>query len=118
MCVSMQQVHLDEEKLALTLQDPRKFAPFALFECLFFKDGGYLSSPTQLLDNCDRISHIPTALIHGRQDIVCRPSAAWLLHKKLPLSTMEFIPNAGHSDSEIGTEAALVRAADAMKAVS
>ena len=109
---------MDEEKLAQTLEDPRKFAPFALFECLFFKDGGYLSSPTQLLDNCHKIDHIPTAIIHGRQDIVCRPSAAWLLHKKLPMSSIEFIANAGHSDSEEGTEAALVRAADAMKSIS
>lgn len=108
----------DEEKLTQTLKDPRKFAPFALFECLFFKEKGFLSKPTQLLDDCDKIAHIPMAIIHGRQDIVCRPSAAWLLHKRLPLSTIEYIANAGHSDSEEGTEAALVRATDAMKTIS
>jgi hypothetical protein len=41
-----------------------------------------------------------------------------MLHKKLPLSTIDYIANAGHSDSEIGTEAALVKATDAMKSVA
>ena len=112
------QVHVDEEKMAQSLEDPRIFAPFALFECLFFKENGFLTTPTQLLDDCDKIAHIPTAIIHGRQDIVCRPSGAWMLHKRLPLSTIEYIANAGHSDSEVGTEEALVRATDAMKTIS
>ena len=110
-------MHVDEVKLEQTLEDPRKFAPFALFECLFFKEKGFLSTPTQLLDDCHKIAHIPTTIIHGRQDIVCRPSCAWMLHKQLPLSTVEFIANAGHSDSEVGTEEALVRATDAMKSL-
>lgn len=115
--MSIDQVYIDDERCRSVLSDPRAFAPFALFECLFFKEGGFLQSSSQLLDNCDRIAHIPTAIVHGRQDIVCRPAGAWKLHKRLPKSQIEFISGAGHSDSELATEEALVRATDAMKAI-
>jgi len=84
---------------------------------VFFKNKGFLTHPTQLLDNCPSIAHIPMAIVHGRQDIVCRPAGAWKLHKLLPLSEIEFVANAGHSDSEPGTEEGLVRATDRMKAL-
>mmetsp|Transcript_1595 Transcript_1595/g.2545 ORF Transcript_1595/g.2545 Transcript_1595/m.2545 type:complete len:333 (-) Transcript_1595:111-1109(-) len=116
--LNISKVHVCEERIKKTLSNARSFAPFALFECVFFEQKGYLTSPTQLLDNCSRIAHIPCTIVHGRQDIVCRPTCAWQLHKRLPLSTVEFIPNAGHSDSEPGTEAALVKATDAMKALA
>lgn len=109
---------VDANRVEKCLADPKMYAPFALFECLFFKEGGFLTKPTQLLDNCHRISHLPTAIVHGRQDIVCRPAGAWKLHKQLPKSTIEFIADAGHSDSEVGTEAALVKATDAMKTIA
>lgn len=115
--MSINKVTLDEKRLADVLSEPRAFTPFAFFECLFFKDGGYLRSPEQLLEDCPKISHLPVAIIHGRQDIVCRPSAAWKLHSRLPHSTVEFIANAGHSDSEPGLEEALVRATNNMKKI-
>jgi proline iminopeptidase len=111
------QVHVDEERIRTTLAEPRTFAPFATFECVFFRSKGFLERPTQLLDNCASIAHIPMAIVHGRQDIVCRPSGAWKLHKLLPLSKIEFVANAGHSDSEPGTEAGLVRATEEMKSI-
>lgn len=109
---------VDEERIKSTLSQPRTFAPFATFECVFFKNKGFLNTPTQLLDNCPSIVHIPMIIVHGRQDVVCRPAGAWKLHKLLPLSKIEFIADAGHSDSEPGTEAGLVRATEAMKSVA
>jgi proline iminopeptidase len=109
------QVRVDANRVESVLADPKLFTPFALFECVFFKNKGYLSPQTQLVDDCSKITHIPLAIVHGRQDVVCRPAGAWRLHKLLPLSTIEFVADAGHSNSEPGTEAALVRATNAMK---
>lgn len=68
-----------------------------------------------LLRHTDRIEHIPTAIVHGRQDIVCRPRAALELHKRLPHSTLQFVFDAGHSDSEPGLIDGLVAATDRMR---
>ena len=101
--------------MATVLADPRKYTPFALFECAFFKEKGFLSPQTQLLDNCDKIADIPMAIVHGRQDVVCRPAGAWKVHKRLPLSSIEYICDAGHSNSEPGIERAIVEAINRMK---
>jgi proline iminopeptidase len=115
--LQVSKVFVDQTRISEVLGEPRSFAPFALFECLFFKEKGFLRSNTQLLDEAHKIAHIPTIIIHGRQDVVCRPSAAWKLHKLLPKSQIEYIPSAGHSDSEIGIEEALVRATNAMRTI-
>ena len=116
--LSISKVIVDTERLSRVLSDAKSFAPFALFECTFFKDKGYLRNSSQLLDDCWKISHLPVAIVHGRQDIVTRPSGAWALHKALPKSSISFIECAGHSDSEHGTERALVLAVDKMKQVA
>lgn len=109
------QVHPDADRVASVLSRPEKVAPFALFECAFFKEKGFLSHETQLLDNCATIAHLPVSIVHGRQDVVCRPAGAWKLHKRLPRSNIEFIAGAGHSNSEPDIEVALVKATDGMK---
>jgi pimeloyl-ACP methyl ester carboxylesterase len=51
-------------------------------------------------------------LIHGRYDLVCAPEIGWRLHKAWPGSTLEFVPDAGHSSEEPGTALALMAAMD------
>lgn len=105
----------DESLISSLLKDEKFYAPFARFECHYFVHGGWFETEHELLDNVHKIAHIPCAIIHGRQDIVCRPRAAYELHKKMKNSTLEFIFDAGHSDSEPGIVDALVRATDRMK---
>lgn len=47
----------------------------------YFINGGFFVSDTQLLDNVDKIRHIPATIVQGRYDIVCPTETAWLLHK-------------------------------------
>jgi proline iminopeptidase len=53
-----------------------------------------------LLNNVDKISHIPAQIIHGRYDIICRIHQAYDLHKKWRNSELLVQPLAGHADVE------------------
>ena len=47
----------------------------------YFVHGGFLRSDTQILDDVDKIRHIPAMIIQGRYDMVCPAESAWQLHK-------------------------------------
>jgi proline iminopeptidase len=68
----------------------------------------------QILANCDKIKDIPTAIVHGRYDIVCPADNAWLLHQALPKSTLVFSEASGHASVEPNTKHHLISATKAM----
>jgi len=86
------------------------FFAFSLIENYYMVYGCFLEEG-QLLNNTDRIANIPTIIINGRYDLICPPITAYKLHKKLPKSKLWIIEAAGHSASEPGIEATLVKAA-------
>lgn len=75
---------------------------FARIECHYFTNKGFFKTENQLLENVDKIRHIPTVIIQGRYDVVCPAESAWELHKAFPESKLHIIGNAGHSLSEVG----------------
>lgn len=85
---------------------------FARIECHYFMNRGFFESEEQLLENVDRIRHIPTFIVQGRYDVVCPMQSAWELHKAFPEAEFVVVPNAGHSVSEPGILSALVDATD------
>jgi proline iminopeptidase len=85
---------------------------FARIECHYFVNKGFLETEDQLLQNCDRIRHLPTVIIQGRYDIVCPMMSAWDLHQALPEATFTVVPDAGHSMTEPGIRSALLEATD------
>ncbi|XP_076439547.1 putative proline iminopeptidase [Babylonia areolata] len=90
---------------------------FARIECHYFVNGGFLESDTQLLDNVDKIRHIPATIVQGRYDIVCPTVSAWELHKKWPEADFSIVPDAGHASLEPGTTSLLVQAMDKYRAL-
>ena len=74
----------------------------------------YFIKENQILDHIDRVAHLPTTIIHGRKDLVCPVESAWTLHKTLPESTLEILPDAGHIASTDDMIDALIRATDDM----
>jgi proline iminopeptidase len=85
---------------------------FARIECHYFINKGFFDQDEQLLNNVDKIRHIPTIIVQGRYDVVCPVQSAWDLHKVWPESKLEIIQNAGHSLSEEGITNALVESTD------
>ena len=69
----------------------------------------------QLLNNIDRIRHLPGVIVQGRYDMVCPIGTANALHQAWPEAEYVIIPDAGHSAMEPGIRAALVRATERLK---
>ena len=47
----------------------------------FFVHGGWFDYDGWIMDNLDKIRHIPATVVHGRYDVVCPAKNAWDLHK-------------------------------------
>jgi proline iminopeptidase len=86
---------------------------FARIECHYFTNKGFFSEDNFLLNNVDKIRHIPTVIVQGRYDVVCPAESAWELHRAMPEAEFHLIGDAGHSLSEKGITDALIRATDA-----
>ncbi len=95
--------HWEGEEEALAL---------AKIECHYFMNNSFFPTEDYLIENIDKIRHIPTVIVQGRYDVVCPSVSAWELHKAFPEADLQIIPDAGHSISEKGITSALVDATD------
>ena len=59
-----------------------------------------------------RSALLPTAIVHGRLDWVCRPHNAWKIHKLMNGSRLRLVDHAGHDPYHADMIAALVSATD------
>ena len=94
------------------LDAPDAALAMARIECHYFVNGGFFESPNQLLENIDRIRHIPAIIVQGRYDVVCPAVTAWDLHRAWPEADFQLIQDAGHSAFDPGNTRALVAATD------
>ncbi len=63
---------------------------------LHYAKNHYFLQENELLQQCNKLSHLPIILIHGRADFMCPIESAWKLHKALPQSKYVVLPSAGH----------------------
>ena len=99
------------ELIAKTSGDEFAIA-FARIECHYFINNGFFEKETQLLDDVQKIRHIPTVIVQGRYDVVCPAESAWALHRAFPEADLRIVPDAGHSAMEPGTVHELIEATD------
>jgi proline iminopeptidase len=85
---------------------------FARIECHYFMNNAFFDSDNYLIENVDRIRHIPGIIVQGRYDVVCPLTSAWDLHRAWPEAQLRIIGDAGHSALEPGIADALVTATD------
>lgn len=86
---------------------------FARIECHYFLNKGFFKEDGWLLNNVDKIRHIPCVIVQGRYDVVCPLRSAWDLHRAWPEADLQVVPDAGHSSLEKTISAKLVEATDA-----
>jgi proline iminopeptidase len=86
----------------------------ARLEAHYMVHGGFMR-PNQLLEDLDRIRHLPAAIIQGRYDMVCPPNSATELARAWRGCDLRIVPDAGHSAMEPGIRAGLVDAVERMK---
>lgn len=90
--------------------DEHSALPLARIENHYFLHHCFLA-PQQLLNELQKVQHLPCWIVHGRYDVVCKLENAWSLHQAWPGSKLQIIDNAGHSASEPGICRALFNAA-------
>ena len=90
---------------------------FARIECHYFVNKGFFERENLLLENIDRLEHLPGVIVQGRYDVVCPMISAWELHQAWESAEFIVIEDAGHSVSEPGIKDALIRASDRFAAL-
>jgi proline iminopeptidase len=103
---------IPDQKLIDEFSEPDTALAVARIECHYFMNNCFFQTDNYLLENVDRIRHIPGVIVHGRYDIICPLMSAWDLHRAWPEATLKIIPDAGHSVFEPGITDALVEATD------
>lgn len=89
---------------------------FARLENHYFINGGFLKKDGQIIEDIDKISHIPGTIVQGRYDMICPPKTAFELASAWDRADLRVIPVAGHALSEPGISAELVDVMDRLRA--
>ena len=106
-------VKLIQNKALIEHSSDSKFAEaFSRIECHYFTNNGWFDTDNYLIENVDKIRHIPAVIVHGRYDVVCPVENAWELHKAWPESDLHIIPDSGHAMSEEGIKDKLIEYTD------
>ncbi len=95
--------------------DPEFAIAFARIECHYFMNNAFFDTDNYLIENVDKIRHLPAVIVQGRYDVVCPMMSAWELHRAWPEAELHITPDAGHSATEPGNISALVEATDKFK---
>ena len=106
---------LPDQKLIDDFSEPDKALALARIECHYFVNNCFFETDNYLLENVDRIRHIPGVIVHGRYDVVCPAKNAWDLHKAWPEAKLQFTPTSGHSAFEPENASALIEATDSFR---
>jgi proline iminopeptidase len=97
--------------MAATYGDPRFAVAFAKLALHYFTHAGWLADG-QLIRDAGKLAGIPGRIVQGRYDVVCPPVTAWDLYHAWPGSTLNLLPRAGHSVTDLGVLDALLDATD------
>jgi proline iminopeptidase len=107
---------LPDTKMIEHFGDAEFAVAFARIECHYFMNNSFFATDNYLIENVDKIRHIPAVIVHGRYDVVCPILSAWELHRAWPEADFRIVGDAGHSVSEAGITSALVEATDRFRA--
>ena len=97
---------------------------FAKIEAHYFFNKGFFTTDSWILDNADKLKHIPGNLIilktgviiQGRYDVVCPPISAWELSKRWGVELI-IVKDAGHSAKEKNIRSELINWTNKLKNV-
>lgn len=80
--------HPNPDELAALIQRYRVHSHYLLHGCWL--------GEAPVLRACRRLAGLPVLFLHGRNDAVCRPAAAWRAHRAVPGSELRWVEDVGH----------------------
>ena len=89
----------------------------ARIEAHYMTNGCFLGPDGALLDGADKLSSIPTHILHGRRDGICPVKNAIRLADHMPHAQFKILENAGHSAFDPPLAQSLVEAANALPTI-
>ena len=103
---------LPNEAIAADFAADEMATALARIECHYFVNQGFMQD-NQLINDVDKIRHIPAVIVQGRYDVVCPAVSAWELAQAWPEADFRIVADAGHAAFEPGNIHELVMATDA-----
>lgn len=85
-------------------------------EAHYFKNH-MIKSDDSLLNNIDKIRHIPASIIQGRYDVICPIATAYRLHVLWPEADYIVVADGGHSALDPAVRSRLVEATENAKTI-
>lgn len=79
---------------------------------LHFAHNNYFIHENQIIEDIERISGLPTAIVHGARDLVCPCDTAFLLNQLIPQSKLYILENSGHVPSDDAMISTLIEATE------
>lgn len=108
--ISWLHCQFDENQL---VSDVHRRISLAILECHYIKYQCFIPE-NYILQNIEKIQHLPVDIIHGRYDCVCKIEAAYSLSQNWQNSQLIIVPESGHSAGEKLMTQALCSATKAM----
>lgn len=68
---------------------------------LYYAANRYFLEDNEILNNIEKIKHIPTLIVHNRLDMCCPLQGAWELYRSLDNAQIEIIADLGHGGKKL-----------------
>ena len=72
---------------------------------LYYAANRFFLDENEILNNIEKIKHIPTLILHNRLDMCCPLQGAWKLYRSLDNAKIEIIADLGHGGKKLKTAA-------------
>lgn len=102
-----------DESVINSFSNAHSALSIARIECHYFMHQCWLK-PNQIIDDVNKIRHIPGYIVHGRYDVICPVEQAWELSNAWPEAKLSIVADAGHAIVEKGITEALLKATKEM----
>lgn len=94
---SLVSVHKYTPKRFPDPEDRKLYLSISTLETHYFIHRCFFEKDNYILENTSKLDNITVDIVHGRQDVDCRPIGAYLLAKKLKKSKLYLVDNASHT---------------------
>lgn len=68
---------------------------------LYYAANRYFLEENEILNNIDKIKHIPTLIVHNRLDMCCPLKGAWELYRSLDNAQIDIVADLGHGGKKL-----------------